>query len=71
MLMIRIENCPDICVPIVNVLTSPLINLSDQIWFGRSNAKVDWKMSDDWPSGIHLLSCIIPIVSLTLFLRNF
>ena len=23
--MIRVENCPDICFPIVNVLTSPLI----------------------------------------------
>ena len=46
-LMIRIEICPDICFPIVNLLTYPLVNLSVQIWFGRSNVKVGWKMSDD------------------------
>ena len=27
-LMIRVENCPDICFPIVNLLTSPLIMYS-------------------------------------------
>ena len=48
MLMVGVENCPDICFPIVNLLTSPLINLSGQIWFDRSNAKVGRKMSDDW-----------------------
>ena len=26
LLMIRIKNCPDICFPIVNLLTSPLIS---------------------------------------------
>ena len=31
-LMIRAENCLDICVPVVN--------LSGQIWFGQSNPKV-------------------------------
>ena len=28
MLMIRVENCPDICFPIVNLLTSSLIMYS-------------------------------------------
>ena len=28
--MIRVENCPHICFPIVNVLTSPIVNLSGQ-----------------------------------------
>ena len=29
--MIRVKNCPDICFPIVNVLTSLIVNLSGQI----------------------------------------
>ena len=31
-LMIRVENCPDICFPIVNLLTSPLIMHSKFVW---------------------------------------
>ena len=31
-LMIRIKNCPDICFPIVNLLTSPLIMYSKFVW---------------------------------------
>ena len=49
-LMIKVKNCPDVCFPIVNLLTSPLImhsNLSGQIWFDQSNAKVGRKMSDN------------------------
>ena len=48
--MIRVD-CLDIRFPIVHTLTSPLsiVNLSGQIWFGQSNAKVGGKMSDDWP----------------------
>ena len=48
----RIENCPDICFPIVNLLTSPLIMYSKFVWsnlVGQSNAEVGRKMSDDWP----------------------
>ena len=41
-LMIRVENCPDICFPIVNLLTFSLIN-SGQTWFVRLNAKVGRK----------------------------
>ena len=44
-LMIRVENCLDICFPIVNLLTFPLIMYSKFVW---SNAKVGRKMSDDW-----------------------
>ena len=44
-LMIRVENCPDICFPIVNLLTSPLIMYSKFVW---SNVEVSRKMSDDW-----------------------
>ena len=50
-LMIRVENCPDICFHIVNLLTSPLIVHSKFVWSNlvdRSNAKVGRKMSDDW-----------------------
>ena len=50
-LMIRVENCPHICFPIVNLLTSPLIVYTKfvwSIWFDQSNAKVGRKMSDDW-----------------------
>ena len=31
-LMIRVEKCPDICFPIVNLLTSPLIMYSKFVW---------------------------------------
>ena len=49
-IMITIENCPDICFPIMQSLTFTFVNLSDQIWFGRSNAKIGKKISDDWPA---------------------
>ena len=32
-----------------NLVWSVKFGLVGQIWFGRSNAKVGWKMSDDWP----------------------
>ena len=42
-------------VPIMQSLTSLLINLSDQIWFDRSNAKISKKIPDDWPA---LYTCV-------------
>ena len=46
--MIMVENCPDICFLILNLLTSPLIKCIVNL-IGRSKTKVGWKMSDDWP----------------------
>ena len=47
LIMITVENCP--------YISSLFINLSGQIWFGRSNAKFGKKISDDWPA---LYTCV-------------
>ena len=31
-LMIKVENCPDVCFPIVNLSTFPLIMHSKSVW---------------------------------------
>ena len=43
-IMITVENCPDIGFPIMQSLTSTFVNLSGQIWFGQSNSKSNIKI---------------------------
>ena len=43
-IMITVENFPDICFPIMQSLTFTFVNLSGQIWLGRSNSKSNIKI---------------------------